>query len=107
LYDANSYDAIPCESEADACSQEIQLIKGFRDLGYELANKTDGGEGLRTEAAIAGAKARGTTGAAGADRCPLVSGGRMGEKALESVKAPRLPGFNQGKTPDSGFASYG
>lgn len=36
---------IPCESEADAFSQEIQLIKAFRDLGYELANKTDGGEG--------------------------------------------------------------
>jgi hypothetical protein len=30
----------------------------------------------------------------------------MGEKPLESVKAPRLPGFNQGKTPDGGFASY-
>ena len=69
MYDANSYDAIPCESEADACSQEIQLIKGFRDLGYELANKTDGGEDLGTEAALAGAKARGSTSAAGADRC--------------------------------------
>ena len=31
------------------------------------------------------------------DRCSLVSGGGMGEKVLESVKAPRLPGFNQGK----------
>jgi hypothetical protein len=36
---------IPCPSEVDAFSQEVQLIKSFRDLGYELANKTDGGEG--------------------------------------------------------------
>jgi predicted GIY-YIG superfamily endonuclease len=35
---------IPCESDADACYQEIQLIKAFRGIGYELANQTDGGE---------------------------------------------------------------
>jgi hypothetical protein len=36
---------IPCKSEAAAFTQEIQLIKAFRDLGYELANHSDGGEG--------------------------------------------------------------
>jgi hypothetical protein len=36
------------------------LIKGFRDLGNELANMTGGGEGLGTKAALAAAKARGT-----------------------------------------------
>jgi len=51
---------IPCESDDDVCAQEIQLIRGFRARGYELANKTDGGEGLGTKAALAAAKARGT-----------------------------------------------
>jgi hypothetical protein len=51
---------IPCESDAHACSQEIQLIKAFREIGYELVNKTDGGEGLGTKTALAAAKARGT-----------------------------------------------
>jgi hypothetical protein len=36
---------IPCESEDHSFSLEIQLIKVFRMIGYELVNYTDGGEG--------------------------------------------------------------
>ncbi len=51
---------IPCESDADACFQEIRLINNFRVLGFELINQTGGGDGLGTKAALAAAKARGT-----------------------------------------------
>jgi hypothetical protein len=34
------------ENEIDALNQEKYLIKFFKDLGYSLANMTDGGEGL-------------------------------------------------------------
>lgn len=36
---------IPCQSESDAFTMEMILIKAFRSLGYKLANMTDGGEG--------------------------------------------------------------
>ena len=36
---------IPCVSEEEALSSEISLIKSFKDLGYQLTNLTDGGEG--------------------------------------------------------------
>jgi hypothetical protein len=36
---------LPCPSETDAFLQEIQFIKAFREMGYNLTNKTDGGEG--------------------------------------------------------------
>ena len=51
---------IPCESDADACFQEIRLINNFRVLGFELINQTGGGDGLGTKAALAAAKASGT-----------------------------------------------
>ena len=34
------------KNEIDALNQEKYLIKFFKDLGYSLANMTDGGEGL-------------------------------------------------------------
>lgn len=36
----------PCESEEQAFSDEIQQIAQLRRDGYELANKTNGGEGI-------------------------------------------------------------
>jgi hypothetical protein len=36
---------IPCASEEEAFSTEVQLINSFRQLGYNLCNMTDGGEG--------------------------------------------------------------
>jgi len=42
---------IPCDSEATAYAREIELIRAFRTFGFELANKTSGGEGCSADEA--------------------------------------------------------
>lgn len=49
---------LPCQSEQGSFSTEIGLIKSFRQLGFELSNKTDGGEGISGLIHSESAKAR-------------------------------------------------
>lgn len=76
----------PCESEDEALSDEIQQIAQLRAAGFDLANQTDGGDGVSNPSPLVRSRiAKGQKGKVrSAEHCAKLSASLKGRKYSEA-----------------------